>query len=734
MQQLRQAAALALQICSNQGFRAGASRSAPSVLGTLSSRGTQTCGRPFSNIVTSLGAARQVCRPNAWALQKLGALQHRAVDVKLKLRRHMIDVEHRTVAIVCSLGDTRSGQMLLATVLPVAAMMYLFPARFRSLAWSEMGPIQRHDREASMLKKRRRRGGETFSGPFSAHLSSGLTAVLEESLLCLRACYLLVLFSPLLFSAPFLLLWDLGGVRGREVWYDLVLATIENAGPAFIKWAQWSSSRPDLFPRELCRRLERLQSGAPEHAPEHSITALAEAFRGLPPAETDASRRRGGSSACSPASTSSSSLPPVFEYFESLPVASGSIAQVHRARLSAYGARLTGGRKGQVVAVKVRHPGVTKTMLRDVQLMQRAARLCSLIPGVADLRLEESIRQFGGPLMEQLDLSAEARNLRRFSKNFRTWRNVSFPRPLYPLVAPGVLVETFEEGALISGLVNVSGSPSPSAERDEDDGAALDPSSSSAFPESSPASSHLGGDDGSSSGGGTGRSKASQHHRGLLAEAGLDLFLQMLLKDNYVHADLHPGNIMVKDAFSSTGCESTARMIYDRFLSLATPLLGPPPPKLVLLDAGMVAELDSHDQKSLVEFFRALTNQDGEDIARNVLPLSEQHTCKDPEAFVSAMGSLFAPLSAEYIRNNTQEVFHDMIDCLRQHHVTLKSTVSTVVVTTLVLEGWSSKLKPDLHILDRIRDLLSSHDWVERVKGSMRKLVPEDELDPEYLP
>ena len=75
-------------------------------------------------------------------------------------------------------------------------------------------------------------------------------------------------------------------------------------------------------------------------------------------------------------------------------------SQVHRATLSRYGAQLTGGRPGQVVAVKVRHPGVSGIMHRDFVLMERAARLCTLLPALAELRLDESIRQFGGPLKE----------------------------------------------------------------------------------------------------------------------------------------------------------------------------------------------------------------------------------------------------------------------------------------------------------------------------------------------
>ena len=52
---------------------------------------------------------------------------------------------------------------------------------------------------------------------------------------------------------------------------------------------------------------------------------------------------------------------------------------------------------------------------------------------------------FGIPHLLQLDLALEARHLARFNRNFRSWRNLSFPAPIFPLVAPDVLVETFEQ-------------------------------------------------------------------------------------------------------------------------------------------------------------------------------------------------------------------------------------------------------------------------------------------------
>lgn len=233
-------------------------------------------------------------------------------------------------------------------------------------------------------------------------------ALWDELLLAARATYLVLLFLPALLTAPLVSL--MGGGLVREWWLGLVQWTLERAGPAFIKWGQWASTRPDLFPEDLCDHLEQLQTSAPAHPAAVSVRVVERAF--------------------------GAAIAELFDDFDARPVASGSIAQVHAATLSAHGAALVGGgaEPGARVAVKVRHPGVSELMHRDFILMQRAALACSRLPALREMRLEESIRQFGGPLKEQLDLSMEAEHLQRFNANFRSWDNVKFPVPLYPLV------------------------------------------------------------------------------------------------------------------------------------------------------------------------------------------------------------------------------------------------------------------------------------------------------------
>ena len=61
-----------------------------------------------------------------------------------------------------------------------------------------------------------------------------------------------------------------------------------------------------------------------------------------------------------------------------------------------------------MVAVNVRHPGVSQAIQRDFALMMRMARIASLVPFVRELRLEDTLAQFAAPLREQVCTSAHS--------------------------------------------------------------------------------------------------------------------------------------------------------------------------------------------------------------------------------------------------------------------------------------------------------------------------------------
>lgn len=543
-----------------------------------------------------------------------------------KLIRRWEDAEGRLIAMANSLSISQSGQKLVAVGVPLAAAHLLQrgePAHCYSAVAAAPAPAPPSLVELGVC---------------------ALRTLGEELALAARAIYLWALFLPAVLSSPACLL--AGAPRDR--WLNLMRWTLERAGPAFIKWGQWAATRPDLFAPDVCAALAALQTAAPRHSFAHTRAAVEAAF-GAPLGE-------------------------LFASFDIAPVASGSIAQVHRATLTARGSALAAGAPGRgrpdarffspgmAVAVKVRHPGVSEVMERDFQLMQRAGSFLGSLPLAGAPQIKESLMQFGAPLREQLDLRAEAAHLAKFGTNFRFWSGVRFPAPAGPgLVASDVLVESFEAGKHISAYVDAPG---------------------------------------------------GQYNK-KLAGLGLNCYLQMLLRDNFIHADLHPGNILVTLDAPAPGSLAAAA---SRLLHVPLRV-----PRLVLLDVGMTAALTDTDQANLVAFFKSLTEMDGAAVADAVMAFSRTAPPR-PAAFRTDMAELFDSLDAGALRTRTCEIMSAMMDTVREHQVHLQGVVSTVVITTMVLEGWSTKLDPDIRILDTLRDILPTA-WHERAGRGVDRVM-----------
>ncbi|XP_057538799.1 uncharacterized protein LOC130816158 [Amaranthus tricolor] len=459
-----------------------------------------------------------------------------------------------------------------------------------------------------------------------AYMSSLLLDILEVLILLLRAVCLALLFSPSIAMAPFA---DSFGPHFRTFWLQLVHRTLERAGPAFIKWGQWAATRPDLFPRDLCTELAKLHSKAPEHNFAYTKRTVEKAF----------GRR----------------ISEIFESFEEKPVASGSIAQVHRAVLRF---RHPGQKSKLIeVAVKVRHPGVGDSIRRDFVIINAVAKVSTLIPTLKWLRLDESVQQFAVFMMSQVDLSREAANLNRFIYNFRRWKDVSFPKPLYPLVHPAVLVETFEHGESVARYV--------------DDGF-----------------------------------DGHERFKTALAHLGTHALLKMLLVDNFIHADMHPGNILVRLKHGKRKREAKSK------------------PHVVFIDVGMTAELSKNDRVTLLEFFKAVACRDGRTVAERTLQLSKQQSCPNPEAFIQEVKESFdfwATPEGDLV--HPADAMQQLLEQVRRHKVNIDGNVCTVIVTTLVLEGWQRKLDPDYDVMRTLQTLLFKADWAQSLSYTIEGLM-----------
>jgi len=198
------------------------------------------------------------------------------------------------------------------------------------------------------------------------------------------------------------------------VWPRRLPALLTALGPFFVKLGQLLSTRRDLLPEAWCRELGRLTHHVPPPAAGEIEAVLRRAYDGTWP----------------------------FVEFDREPVASGSIATVHRARLADGGDNDGGdndGRGGEV-AVKVRRPGIEAVMRTDLAVMRTMARLLGSIPGLRRIPFEEMVGQVGEAVLGQLDFRAEHAALRALCDDFADEPAVRLPAPVSPLCTGDTLV------------------------------------------------------------------------------------------------------------------------------------------------------------------------------------------------------------------------------------------------------------------------------------------------------
>ena len=221
----------------------------------------------------------------------------------------------------------------------------------------------------------------------------------------------------------------------------------------------------------------------------------------------------------------------VFDSFEPKPVASGSIAQVHKAVLKADNAHM-----GTVVAVKVRHPNVARLIDMDFRLMKLAATLADCIPAISWLYVRDSVEQFSHTMAAQAHLNVEGHHLELLNHNFRHWKHINFPRPIY--ASSSVIIETFEPGRIVTEILDMYDAMARQ-QLPVDNGTLRVEEVHDRY-------------GGMSDKEGVGSQFVPLVVAKFIVTNGLALYLKMLLVDNLMHADLHVSTTLRQSRLCST--------------------------------------------------------------------------------------------------------------------------------------------------------------------------------------
>jgi len=194
----------------------------------------------------------------------------------------------------------------------------------------------------------------------------------------------------------------------------------EELGPTFIKMAQILSTRPNLLPAGFAEELAKLQdSVAPVPFAEVQSVLSAELKR---------------------------PLEEIFQSIDEQPLGSASIAQVHRARLVG----------GDNVVVKVQRPGIRKIIEVDLEIVAHLAALMeNHLDGWKIHRPTAVVQQIATTLEQEIDFTAEAAHLERFTFQFATEPTVYLPKVYRDLTTARVLAMEYIDGIKASQLANL---------------------------------------------------------------------------------------------------------------------------------------------------------------------------------------------------------------------------------------------------------------------------------------
>ncbi|MEU3351578.1 AarF/ABC1/UbiB kinase family protein [Streptomyces sp. NPDC037389] len=185
-------------------------------------------------------------------------------------------------------------------------------------------------------------------------------------------------------------------LRGRQAahhyLYRRLTHRIQSLGPTFIKFAQIAGARRDMLPAALCDELSRLH----------------DSVRPLPhPSATRALRAAYGRA-----------VPPFLARLDPEPVAGGSIACVYRGVLP----------DGQVVALKLKRPGIDRTMRADLALIRALTRRAERLPALRGMPMADLVGYVSQAVLGQLDFRQEAANITTLRANLADVPAVEVPR------------------------------------------------------------------------------------------------------------------------------------------------------------------------------------------------------------------------------------------------------------------------------------------------------------------
>jgi ubiquinone biosynthesis protein len=320
-------------------------------------------------------------------------------------------------------------------------------------------------------------------------------------------------------------------------------------------------------------------------------------------------------------------------------MASASIGQVHHAKLP----------NGKPVVVKVQHPDIEGTIRRDLNILSTLAALADRQTELKRYQPIAVVREFQQTLMRELDFRREMRNLQQFRRNFAADQTVIFPKP-YPELSTGrVLTMQLLRGTSV---------------------------------------------------GDTEKLKHMHVDSEAVARQGAGVFVQMIFRDGFYHADPHPGNILV----------------------MAKGRVG-------ILDAGMVGRIDDELRERIVEILLAAADRDAPRLAELIALICKAPASLDRSGLSADLMEVFGQYGAQAVDQfDVGGALTSVTRIMHEYNLFMPSRLSMLIKCLIILEGTARGLNASFNLAELLEPFrrqfvlrqLSPETWLRKARRMRR--------------
>ena len=321
----------------------------------------------------------------------------------------------------------------------------------------------------------------------------------------------------------------------------------------------------------------------------------------------------------------------IFAEFDRKPIAAASIAQVHAARLH----------NGREVIVKVLRPKIESFIRKDIELLYLFADIANRYwPEGRRLRPREVVAEFEKNLQDELDLIKEAANATQLRRNFKDSELLYIPEVEWDYTLSNVMVMERVSGTSISDIASL---------------------------------------------------KRQGINFKYLAEAGVEIFFTQVFRDNFFHADMHPGNIFIDTH-------------------------NPQRPFYIAVDFGIMGTLSKEDQHYLAANFLAFFRRDYRRVAELHVHSEWVPRGTRIEEFEGAIRSVCEPIFDKPLKEiSFGMVLLHLFQTARRFQMEVQPQLVLLQKTLLNIEGIGRVLYPELDLWQTAKPFLER--WMDERVG-----------------